>query len=85
MIIISWTLFGALEKFVISQTALYIIVIQCATRAMFSIEIAKFYFLYDTLRHRFCRLNRLYHEMTGNVSLIDRLKLKLNFKSIKSN
>jgi len=70
MIIINWTLFGALEKFVISQTALYIIVIQCATRAMFSMEIAKFYFLYDTLRYRFCHLSRLYREMTGNVSLI---------------
>jgi len=71
MIIISWILFGALEKFVIFQTALYIIVIQCITRAMFSMEIAKFYFLYDALRYRFSHLNRLYREITGIVSLIN--------------
>ncbi|RLU23663.1 ObirGr11 [Ooceraea biroi] len=65
VIIITWSVFGVLRKLAVPQMALHIIVIQCITRSTFSIEIAKFCFLYNALRHRFHRLNGLCCELAG--------------------
>ncbi|XP_024889024.1 uncharacterized protein LOC112465626 [Temnothorax curvispinosus] len=57
-------IFSARNK-TLTKTVLFAFMIKCVTRISFSMEIAKFYFLYDALRRRFHRLNRLCHELIG--------------------
>lgn len=69
----AWIIFTAVTMLVIkkintiNETSYYIFVIQYITRMMFSIEIAKFCFLYDALRRRFHHLNKLCHELIGII------------------
>ncbi|XP_067208260.1 uncharacterized protein [Linepithema humile] len=65
VILVGWILLSVLAKFAVPQMISRSIVIQCTMRAIFSVEIAKFCFLYDALRYRFCRLNRLCLRLTG--------------------
>lgn len=65
MILAGWISLGLFAQFSVPQSTLCTIVIQCTLRAVFSMEIAKFCFLYDALRRRFCRLNRLCFQLTG--------------------
>lgn len=74
MIFIAWVLLAAITMFVVeiisttSEITYYSYVIQYITRMMFSMEIAKFYFLYDALCRRFCCLNKLCHELIGIIN-----------------
>lgn len=71
----AWVLFAALAMFIVkkksatSEISYYTFVIQYVTRMTFSIEIAKFCFLYDALRRRFRRLNGLCHGLIGILSI----------------
>jgi len=77
LICIAWFLFTAFSMVIIkkmsatSKITYYTFVVQYITRLTFSMEIAKFCFLYDALRRRFHRLNRLCHGLIGiNQSIL---------------
>lgn len=71
LIFSAWVLFIAVEMLVIkkinttNEISYYTFVIEYVTRMMFSMEIAKFCFLYDALRRKFCQLNGLCHKLIG--------------------
>ncbi|XP_071652876.1 uncharacterized protein [Temnothorax longispinosus] len=57
-------IFNARNK-TLNKTVLFEFMMICVTRISFSMEIAKFYFLYDALRRRFHHLNRLCYGLIG--------------------
>ncbi|KAL6259948.1 hypothetical protein P5V15_009858 [Pogonomyrmex californicus] len=73
LIIGAWFLFGVLEKFVIKETKNMTneLMIQYTMRILFSMEIAKFCFLYDALRRRFRHINKLCHKLIGKSISVD--------------
>lgn len=74
LIFSAWVLCMATSMLIIknisitSEISYYTFVIQFITRMIFSMEIAKFCFLYDALRRRFCRLNELSHKLIGIIN-----------------
>ncbi|XP_025263004.1 uncharacterized protein LOC112637453 [Camponotus floridanus] len=65
-IFVSWTSIAIAVAFAVPGVVpLYIFAIQITMRITFSMEVAKFYFLYDALCRRFCRINGLYRKLTG--------------------
>jgi len=70
VIFVSWTSVGI--AIVLALPArFYIIALQMIMRITFSMEVAKFYFLYDALYRRFCRINGLCRKLTGIKSSND--------------
>ncbi|XP_071569786.1 uncharacterized protein [Temnothorax nylanderi] len=73
----AWVLFAAVAMLIIkkisatSEITYYTFVIQYITRMTFSMEIAKFCFLYDALRRRFRLLNKLCHGLIGITVGVD--------------
>ncbi|CAL1682540.1 unnamed protein product [Lasius platythorax] len=70
-ILVAWISVGVLTKFALPQMILYTFALQIIMRITFSMEIAKFYFLYDALYRRFRRLNGLCRKLTGMTIGID--------------
>lgn len=68
-ILVAWISVGVLTKFALPQMILYTFALQIIMRITFSMEIAKFYFLYDALYRRFRRLNGLCRKLTGIMSI----------------
>lgn len=82
LIVGAWFLFAAIAMLVVkeisatSEISFYTFVIQYITRMTFSMEIAKFCFLYDALRRRFRRLNELGHELNGITLSINQFEIE---------
>ncbi|XP_070161775.1 uncharacterized protein [Polyergus mexicanus] len=64
-ILVAWIVISILIMFAVPHMILYLLALQIITRITFSMEIAKFYFLYDALYRRFRRLNGLCRKLTG--------------------
>ncbi|XP_020294107.1 uncharacterized protein LOC109859860 [Pseudomyrmex gracilis] len=62
----SWFLVGTLGQLALRNVFVISNIVQITMRVMFSVEIAKFCFLYDALCRRFRYLNGLCQELTGD-------------------
>lgn len=65
MILIGWISLGVLAKLTLPEMMSRSIIVQCVMRIIFSVEITKFCFLYNALRCRFRRLNKLCLRLIG--------------------
>lgn len=70
-IFVAWIFNSILIILAVPHVILYALALQIITRITFSIEIAKFYFLYDALYRRFYRVNGLCRKLTGIISSIN--------------
>ncbi|XP_025263022.1 uncharacterized protein LOC112637462 [Camponotus floridanus] len=66
LIFVSWIYIYILVVFARTPLSLYAFALQLVMRITFSMEVAKFYFLYDALRRRFCRINGLCRKLNAS-------------------
>lgn len=68
-IFVAWIFNSILIILAVPHIILYTLALQIIMRITFSMEIAKFYFLYDALYRRFYRVNGLCRKLTGTSSI----------------